>query len=62
MQRYIIRRLLQGVLLLVLVTSIVFFIGRLTGNPVDMMLDEDATEADRQALIERLKLDGPILV
>ena len=25
-----------------------------------MMLDEDATEEDRQALIKRLKLDGPL--
>lgn len=62
MQRYIVRRLLQGLLLLVLVTSIVFFVGRLTGNPVDLLLDEDATEQDRIALTKRLKLDGPLLV
>ncbi|MGE0226378.1 MAG: ABC transporter permease [Acetobacteraceae bacterium] len=61
MKRYIARRLLQGVLLLCLVTTIVFFLGRLTGNPVDMMLPEDATAEDRDALIKTLGLDGPVL-
>ena len=59
MQRYIIQRLLQGLLLLVMVGAIVFFLGRLTGNPVDLMLPEDATEEDRRALIETLGLDRP---
>ena len=61
MQRYILQRLVQGVILLVVVTSIVFFIGRMTGNPVDMMLPEDATEEDRQDMIVRLKLEGTIM-
>ena len=43
MKRYIVYRLLQGVVLLCLVATIVFFLGRLTGNPVDLMLPEDAT-------------------
>ena len=60
MQRFILQRLFQGLLLLVIVTSVVFFVGRLTGNPVDMMLPEDATEADREDMIRRLKLDGSI--
>jgi peptide/nickel transport system permease protein len=60
MKRYIISRLLQGVVLLVLVATIVFFLGRLTGNPVDLMLPEDATAADRAAMITALGLDGPL--
>jgi peptide/nickel transport system permease protein len=60
MRRYILRRLLQGVLLLVLVASFVFFLGRLTGNPVDLMLPEDASNEDRAALIETLGLEGPL--
>ena len=47
MKRYIARRLLQGVVLLFMVATIVFFLGRLTGNPVDLMLPEDATPEDR---------------
>jgi len=60
MRRYIVQRLWQGVILLVLVTTIVFFLGRLTGNPVDLMLPEDATEEDRVALIATLGLDAPM--
>jgi peptide/nickel transport system permease protein len=60
MTRYIVHRLIQGVLLLCLVTTIVFFLGRLTGNPVDMMLPEDATAEDRDALIKTLGLEGPL--
>lgn len=60
MRRYILRRFLQGLVLLVLVATIVFFLGRLTGNPVDLMLPEDALDDERQALIETLGLDGPL--
>jgi peptide/nickel transport system permease protein len=60
MRRYIVQRLWQGVILLILVTTIVFFLGRLTGNPADLMLPEDATAEDRQALIETLGLDAPV--
>jgi|TARA_B110001454_G_C12660083_1_gene409151 ABC-type dipeptide/oligopeptide/nickel transport system permease component len=61
MQGYIVRRLLQGVVLLVIVTTIVFAVGRLTGNPVDLLLPEEASEEERQAMIETLGLDGPVL-
>ena len=43
-----------------MVAIIVFFLGRLTGNPVDLMLPEDATAADRLAMIKALGLDGPL--
>ena len=61
MQGYIVRRLFQGVVLLVIVTTIVFAVGRLTGNPVDLLLPEEASEEERQAMIEALGLDGPVL-
>jgi len=60
MKRYIANRLLQGVVLLCLVATIVFFLGRLTGNPVDLMLPEDATAEDRVSMIKALGLDGPL--
>jgi peptide/nickel transport system permease protein len=60
MKRYIARRLMQGVVLLMMVATIVFFLGRLTGNPVDLMLPEDATAEDREALIKTLGLDGSL--
>ena len=60
MKRYIARRLMQGVVLLCMVATIVFFLGRFTGNPVDLMLPEDATAEDRLAMIKTLGLDGPL--
>jgi peptide/nickel transport system permease protein len=60
MTRYIVHRLLQGIVLLCMVATIVFFLGRLTGNPVDLMLPEDATAEDRLSMIKALGLDGPL--
>lgn len=60
MGRFIVRRLMQGVVLICMVATVVFFLGRLTGNPVDLMLPEDATPEDRAALIKTLGLDGPL--
>ena len=59
MGRFIARRLSQGVLLLFLVAAVVFVLGRMTGNPVDLMLPEDATAEDRARMIQALGLDGP---
>ena len=59
MQRYIVRRLLQGIVLLFCVAIIVFALGRLTGNPTDLMLPEDATPEDRERLTRTLGLDRP---
>ena len=60
MKRYIARRLMQGVALLFVVATIVFILGRLTGNPVDLMLPEDATAEDRAQLTQTLGLDGSL--
>ena len=40
--------------------AIVFVLGRLTGNPVDLMLPEEATAEDRKAMIQALGLDGSV--
>jgi peptide/nickel transport system permease protein len=61
MKRYIVQRLLQGVVLLFLVATLVFFLGRLTGNPVDLMLPEGSTPEDHIAMMRALGLDGPLL-
>lgn len=59
MQRSILHRLLQGIVLLFCVAIIVFTLGRLTGNPADLMLPEDATAEDREHLLRALGLDRP---
>jgi peptide/nickel transport system permease protein len=60
-KRYLFSRLLQGIVVLFLVATIVFFLGRLTGNPVDLMLPEGATPEDRLTMIRALGLDGSIV-
>jgi len=57
MQRYILRRLAQGVVLLFVLAVVVFALARVTGNPADLMLAEDATQEDRANLERLLGLD-----
>jgi peptide/nickel transport system permease protein len=60
LQRYILRRLLQGALLLVVLALVVFSLARVTGNPADLLLPEDATRDDRAHLLRALGLDRPL--
>ena len=50
MGRYFLRRLLQAVVVLWLLTVIVFAIARLSGNPVDLLLPQGAPPSQRAAL------------
>jgi peptide/nickel transport system permease protein len=59
-QRYILRRLLQGVVLLFVLAIVIFALARVTGNPADLMLGEDATADDRAHLERALGLDRPV--
>ncbi len=60
MQRYILRRLLQGVVLLFVLALVIFALARVTGNPADLLLPEDATREDRADLLRTLGLDRPV--
>ena len=62
MQRYIIIRFGQSLIALLIVTTIVFGLGRVTGDPSTIILGMDATAADYAALKIRLGLDKPIPV
>ncbi len=62
MQGYIFRRFQQGLLTLFLVSVAVFWLVRLTGNPVYLLIPDDATEADIQYVTKELGLDKPIYV
>src|SRR6185295_613218 len=59
MQRFIFRRVLQSLLVLVVLAVVVFSLARVTGNPADLLLPEDATRADRAELLAKLGLDKP---
>jgi peptide/nickel transport system permease protein len=56
------RRLLQAFVVLLLVALVAFTIFRFIGDPVESLLGQEATVADRQALIERMGLNDPIPV
>lgn len=62
MSRYIIRRLLQGILTFLGISVIVFVLGRMTGDPVLLLAPESATEAQKQEIRESLGLADPIPV
>jgi len=59
---YIIRRVLQGALVLAIVGFIAFSMFRFIGNPLDSLLGQEATVLDRQELEQRLGIDKPIAV
>lgn len=62
MKKYIIRRLLQLIPVLLIISFFVFALVHLAGDPVALMLPDDATEQDREALRAALNLDKPFLV
>ena len=61
MQRYISRRLIQMIIALFLMSVIVFLLGRLSGDPVSMLLSQYSTEEDRVRIAEQLGLNKPFV-
>ena len=59
---YVIRRLMQAALVMVVMSALVFAGIYLIGDPVAMMVSPDANEAERQAVRVALGLDQPIWV
>ena len=57
---FVIKRLLQAILVMLIVTMIAFLLFQFVGDPVTQMLGQEATEADRLALTYELGLDQPI--
>ncbi len=62
MRRFLLRRLGQAVLVVVGVSLVVFFVIRLSGDPIYLLLPPTATEADRARLAGELGLDRPLWV
>jgi peptide/nickel transport system permease protein len=57
---FVIRRILQSVVV-VLVMSLVVFVGvHLVGDPVHILISDDMTQAEIDAFIQRLGLDRPV--
>ncbi len=62
MSRYIFGRIIQSILLLAGVLFLVFFMVRLTGDPVALMVARDASPAQREAARVELGFDRPLPV
>jgi len=62
MGRYLVGRLLQTVLSMLVVVSIVFVLTRLSGSPIHLLLDVSATERDQEILTRHLGLDRSLPV
>src|SRR5262252_1886698 len=62
MVAYLIGRVLQTLLSMLVVISIVFVLTRLSGNPVHLLLDVNATQHDFDLLTHHLGLDKPLPV
>ncbi len=60
MTQYIIRRLFQAVFVIFGVITVVFFVLRLSGDPVRLLLSQTSTEEDIQNVRHNLKLDRPL--
>jgi peptide/nickel transport system permease protein len=62
MKRYIIKRLLLGLLTLIGVSMIIFIAVRLSGDPVLLLVSPDATQEEIQKMKIELGLDKPVPV
>lgn len=62
MQRYIVGRVFQAIIALWLLSTAVFFVLHVTGDPVAFLLAPDATAFEEELLREQLGLNRPIFV
>ncbi len=54
---FLLRRVLQAIIVMLVVTLLAFLLFRYVGDPVTIMLGQDATDLDRQLLRQSLGLD-----
>jgi peptide/nickel transport system permease protein len=62
MLAFILRRLIQAVMVMLAVAFVAFLLFQYTGDPVDFMLGQDATPEQRAELRQGLGLDKPFIV
>ena len=62
MAQYVVRRLIQAVIVLLVVSSLLFFLLRLSGDPVKLMLGTSATPEQIKSVRESMGLDDPVLI
>ena len=62
MQRYILSRVIQSILILFGVLFIIFFMLQLTGDPVSLMVSRNATPEQIEALREEMGFNRPMVI
>ena len=62
MSRYVMIRLIQGIIALLIASIVVFCLARLTGNPLSMLLPDTATIEEQKELAKQMGLDKPLPV
>ncbi|MDM7945193.1 MAG: ABC transporter permease [Oceanibaculum nanhaiense] len=62
MLKFIAGRLMQSVFVMLFVGAIAFTLCQFVGDPINQMVGEDATQAEREELRERLGLNDPLIV
>jgi ABC-type dipeptide/oligopeptide/nickel transport system permease component len=62
MQRYVLKHIFQSLLTLLVLSMLIFIVCRLTGDPVLLMLPDDASHEDVAQLRTALGLDRPLPV
>ncbi|MGQ9427379.1 ABC transporter permease [Gilvimarinus sp. F26214L] len=61
MKRYVLSRFAEMVVALFLMSVVVFLLGRLTGDPVALLLSDYASDEDRARITRELGLDQPLI-
>lgn len=62
MKRYVLMRLFQAIITFFVLSIVIFIISRATGDPISLLLPEDAGDEARETLRRALNLDDPIYV
>jgi len=62
MGHYLFVRSLQGVATLLVISTVIFLLGRLTGDPLDLIMPMQATEKDYKMMRQAIGLDKPLYV
>jgi peptide/nickel transport system permease protein len=58
-QRYILGRIIQAIVLVFLISVVVFVMARLSGDPIEILMPPEATQADIEWVRKDLGLDRP---
>ncbi|MHB2266238.1 ABC transporter permease [Aliihoeflea sp. PC F10.4] len=62
MTAFVIRRLLQSIIVMLAVSLVAFLVFRYVGDPIESMVGQDMRLADREAMRDRLGLNDPFYI